>query len=140
MENIIKKGDSITFKEESLSYEVKAKSVRFAICVRKFDEKEDVELIDHEIITGAYLSKKEALKDLKDKVIYTIVDFKKQIRGSNNYIFNVYDYSKQEDIDKCLDDLKSGECEISRRNQIPLTHFSVDRRINNNPEFVRINF
>ncbi len=56
-----------------------------------------------------------------ETVWYTIIDFEEGIRGQNNLVFNMYDYAKQEDIEKCLKDLLSGEIEISHRRRVNLS-------------------
>ncbi len=58
-----------------------------------------------------------------ETVWYSIIDFEEGIRGQNNLVFNMYDYTEQEDIDKCLADLQSGKIEISRRNRVNLSTF-----------------
>ena len=78
-------------------YTVKALNGRFAICTKPCPE--------------------------HDTVWYSIIDFDEGIRGQNNYVFNIYDYSKQEDIEQCLADLQSGKTEISRRRRVNLSTF-----------------
>lgn len=87
-------GDKVKFEAEKGAYTVKARSARFAICTKPFN--------------------------LKRTVIYTIVDFERDVRGTNNLVFNVYDYAKQEDVDACLRDLEAGEVEVSYRNCVEL--------------------
>lgn len=50
---------------------------------------------------------------------YTIIDTENGYCGPNDRIFNPYDYTKQEDIDQCLDDLLTGNygLEISQRHR-----------------------
>lgn len=90
----LKVGSKIWFYGEKRPYTVKAISDRFAICTKPYNP--------------------------KHTVLYTIVDFKEEIRGTNDFIFNPYDYAVQEDIDECMADLISGETEISRRNRVNL--------------------
>lgn len=87
-------GDKVKFEGERTRYTVKAKSERFVICTRPFN--------------------------LKRTVFYTIIDLKRSVRGANNKVFSPYDYKEQADIDKCLVDLISGDCEVSHRNYIML--------------------
>lgn len=84
----------IYFLEEKYAYRIKAMNDKYLICTKPFN--------------------------LKKTVFYTIVDLEKNIRGSNNLIFNIYDYENQEDIDRCLNDLINKTIEISMRNRIPL--------------------
>jgi len=97
--NDIKIGSKVKFLEEARPYIVKAMSERFIICTKAFN--------------------------LKHTVLYTILDLKRNERGTHNCIFNPYDFSKQGDIDSCLSDLMlpKGDAmaiELSHRNKIIL--------------------
>ena len=87
------KGYNIWFAEEPhKKWNIKACDERYLICTRPY---------------------------LKMKTVYyTIVDLKTQKRSCNDFVFNIYNYSTLKDIKKCLADLNSGECSLSRRNQI----------------------
>lgn len=98
------KGDKIYFKGEKLPYVVKACDERWVICTKPFN--------------------------LKHTVFYTILDLVENIRGTNNWIFNPYDYKVQEDIEQCLLDLQNGEVEITRRNRVHLS-ISEHKKIEN---------
>jgi len=91
---MLERGTRVKFEAEKGAYTVKARSERFAICTKPFNPKRTV--------------------------IYTIVDFERDVRGANNLIFNIYDYAKQEDIDACLRDLEAGNVEVSYRNCVEL--------------------
>ena len=82
-------GDKIKFWTEKRSYVIKAKSERYLICTKAFN--------------------------LQNTVLYTILDLERFVRGRNDRVFNPYDYTKQEDIDKCLNDLVSGGISVSHR-------------------------
>lgn len=114
----LKLKQKIYFLECNLPYKVKAISDNFAICTRKINRKEDADLLKHEVVNGGFLHIDQAWKHFKGCPIYTILDFKKEKRGTHNLIFNLYDFSIQEDIDKCLEDLESGKIELSRRGAI----------------------
>lgn len=60
-------------------------------------------------------------------VIYTILDFQQGLRNRNNLIFNMYDYKIQEDIDKCMADLQSGEAEISHRRPVEIDILKIEQ-------------
>jgi hypothetical protein len=90
----IKIGDKIKFIPEKQKYTVKAKSDRYLICTKPFN--------------------------LKKTVLYTIIDLERLVRGTNDRIFNPYDYAIQEDINECLKDLESGQVEVSHRNCVKL--------------------
>ena len=100
-------GNKIYFAEEKRPYTVKACNDRFVVCTKPFN--------------------------LKHTVLYTIVDLKEKIRGTNNLIFNSYDYSVQEDIEDFLNDLQlfSDNKElniglsISHKNRIPLNIIKI---------------
>ena len=115
MENTLQKQQKVYFIGENLPYEVKAVSKRYAIVTRNFDKKEDDDLLTFEVDRGAYSTKKKALEHFSKKTVYSILDFKESWKAPNNLIFNHYDYSKQEDIYECLDDLEKGDVELSRR-------------------------
>ena len=91
-----KKGDKIYFKSEKRPYRIKACNNRYLICTKPFN--------------------------LRHTVIYTIVDLYENVRGTNNLVFNPYDYAIQEDIEECLRDLENPKhpCEVSHRNRIKL--------------------
>lgn len=63
---LLKIGDKIKFKNEKQRYTVKAKSERFLICTKPFN--------------------------LRKTCLYSIIDLNRLIRGTNNLIFNPYDY------------------------------------------------
>jgi hypothetical protein len=56
-----------------------------------------------------------------ETVWYTIIDFEEGVRGQTNLVFNMYDFEKQEDIEKCLADLLAGTIEISHRHRVNLS-------------------
>ncbi|WP_203362426.1 DNA translocase FtsK [Bacillus sp. REN10] len=53
---------------------------------------------------------------------YTIIDTEKGVCGPHDRTFNPYDFTKQQDIDKCLSDMVAGEygIKISRRHSAPI--------------------
>lgn len=122
----IRLDSKILFSNDNIAFTVKAIDKRFAICTRRFDKKEDKSIVDYQVEMGAYFSKREAEKCLKDEIIYTIIDFKSNIRSTDSWIFGKFDYNAQSDIDQCLSELNSGETELSRRNQVPLSIKLVD--------------
>ena len=95
------KGDKIYFLEEpNRPYTVVGSKDNFVIAIR-------------------YLNRKQSL------FLYTILDIKELERGSNNLVFNIYDYEKEDEVNACLDQLISGECEISHRNKIDLSIIKI---------------
>jgi len=99
----IKVNDKVYFKSEKASYTVKAFDGRYAICTKPYN--------------------------FKRTVMYTIVDFKEDIRSTNDLVFNIYDYKVQDDINKCLRDIKSGELKLSKRNSVKNDIVKVHRFI-----------
>jgi len=87
-------GDKVKFSEEKQRYTVMASNNRFAICTKPFN--------------------------IKRTVLYTIIDWKQNIRGTENLVFGVGAETK-EDCESMLVRLTSGETEITRRNQIRLS-------------------
>ena len=89
-----KVGDKIRFKGEVKPYTIRACDDRYLICTKPYN--------------------------LKYTVLYTIVDLKKNIRGTDWWIFGIYDYRMKDECEQCLRDLNSGETEISKRNRVEL--------------------
>lgn len=89
-----KVGDKIKFAEEKKPYTIRACDNRYLICTKPYNPKRTV--------------------------LYTIVDLQEGIRGTNFFVFNIYDYVFTSECRLCLRDLISGECEISHRNRIKL--------------------
>lgn len=107
LENFIK------FSDEKLPYKVVSTNERFSVCTRWADKK-----VDKELLKEAGIDRSTPLEG--NVVIYTLVDEQSGVRSTNNKVFNPYDYREKEDCDKCLQDLISGDVELSRRNQVPL--------------------
>ncbi len=116
----IKPSDKIFFINDLQPMEVIALSERFAVCVRGMDLQDDFELLAFEVERGAYYDSEAAYEALKDSPIYTILDFKENRRGRDNYIFGMYDYWSKEDCELCIKDLESGQVEISKTYGIDL--------------------
>ena len=89
----MKTGDKLYFLEEKRPYSIRALGKRYAVCTKPFNP--------------------------KSTVLYTIVDFEKQIRGTENLIFCL-GTETDERCEKMLQRLENGETEISCRNYIDL--------------------
>lgn len=89
----LNKGDRVWFSTSKKSFKVRECNDRFAICTQPFN--------------------------LQPKtVLYTIIDFDRDVRGEDNLIFTVYDYYSDEDCKRAMEDLMSGEIEVSyKRNK-----------------------
>jgi hypothetical protein len=89
----IKVGSKIIFDGEVRPYRVRACDKRYLICTKPFN--------------------------LKHTVIYTIVDLKLKIRGTENTVFCM-GFEKDQDCVDALLRLASGDSEVSHRNRVVL--------------------
>lgn len=92
-------GDKVKFKEERQRYTVQAVGIRYAVCTKPFNPKKTV--------------------------LYSIVDFKEGIRGTENLIF-CRGFETPELCQEALQDLETGQTDISRRNYTQLNIERVD--------------
>lgn len=92
-------GDKVKFLSEKQRYAVRACSDRFAICTKPFNAKKTF--------------------------LYTIIDFKENIRGADNW-YCKHDYTDPYESEAALRELDSGEIKISSRNRIELDIERVD--------------
>ncbi len=120
LRTIFTEGNIVFFSGEDLPYTVAATSERYAIATRKLHRRHDADMIKHSVSMGAYRNFTEAYNDLKLCAVYTIVDMHEQVRGADNLVFGVYDYSLKEDCELAIKDLFSGAMGISHRNSTPL--------------------
>jgi hypothetical protein len=86
-------GSKIKFKKEKQRYTVQASNERYAVCTKPMN----------------------ALKT----VLYSIVDFEQNIRGTENLIFCA-GFETKELCEEALDRLSKGETEVSYRNRCEL--------------------
>lgn len=102
----MKVGEQVTFQDEPEStYTIRAMGPRFAVLTRPAT-KADCELFEVE------------WDDNKSVPIYTLLDSQDWVRGPDDWIFGVYDYSTDEGCQEALDALESGDARISRRNMV----------------------
>jgi hypothetical protein len=94
-------GDKVWFRGERRPYTVKACDERFIICTKPFN--------------------------LKNTVIYTIVDLQKGIRGTEDLIFCM-GFETDEQCAEALKRLQSGESEISHRNRVELWIYKISQQ------------
>jgi len=78
-----KVGQRIWFAEEKRPYRIRACDGRFLICTKPFNLR-------------------------KDTMLYTIVDLKEEIRGTDGYSIGPYDYRSDEDCEAVLKELQEG--------------------------------
>lgn len=117
-----KEGQMIYFADEKLPMMAAAVSPNFIVCTRPLCKKADIGLLKHEVKMRAYSSVEEAYNASKNDPVYTIIDLKNQVKGPHNLVFNSYDFNSTKSMKKLLNDLKSGDVELSRRNSVEF-HF-----------------
>jgi hypothetical protein len=86
-------GQKIWFYGEERPYKIRACDNRFAICTKPFN--------------------------LQKTVLYTIIDRKENIRGTENFIF-CHGFETDKQCKDALHRLQKGKSEISHRNRVPL--------------------
>lgn len=120
MKQYFKVNRKVKFQEESKPYKVMAVSENYAICSRKLNKRVDSDILYDLVDNGVYLSFKEAYNECKDSPIYTIVDFKNEIRGSDDLIFSMFDYFDKDDCNEAIQMLEHRRIGISNRTRIKL--------------------
>lgn len=83
----------VKFKEEKQVYTVRAANERFAICTKPLN--------------------------LAHTVLYTIIDWAQQIRGTENLVFG-FGAETDEQCAAMLERLTTGDTQVSHRNRVPL--------------------
>lgn len=90
--NPLKKGDRIRFKGDKKFYKVRCADERYAICTLPYNFRPMT-------------------------VVYTIIDIREGICGTDDMVFGIHDYYSDEDCDAALRELRNGELGLSRRNR-----------------------
>lgn len=98
----VKVGTKIWFGRDKRPYHVKACNERFAICTKPFN--------------------------LQKTVLYTICDWEKGIRGTENLVFCM-GFETTEGCEEALERLTSGESEVSQRNYVELDIYSMENKL-----------
>ena len=93
MINIYKVGDKIKFKSEKQQYTVQACNEKFAVCTKPFN--------------------------LMKTVLYSVIDFDRNIRGTENLIFGM-GAETREQCEQMLVRLTTNETQVSSRNCMEL--------------------
>jgi len=88
-----KAGQKIYFPDEKRPYKVRACNERFAICTKPYNPMRTV--------------------------LYTIIDLKRDVRGTENLIFGM-GFESDQQCNEALCRLTSGETEVSYRNFVDL--------------------
>lgn len=86
-------GDKVYVPREKRPYRVRARDERFIICTKPYNPKRTV--------------------------LYFIVDLKERVRGPDNMVF-CSGYESDEDCAERLEELQSGEIEVSWRRHVDL--------------------
>ncbi len=117
----LKKGQQVFFIYEKLSMTVNEVKDNYAICSRPLHRWYDAELLKHKVEMGGYISFTEAFEDLKNSLVYTIVDFVNKIRGPHNsWGYGIEKETLESDVKEMMNSLITGEIEISSRNCVDL--------------------
>jgi hypothetical protein len=120
-EQIFSVGNKVYFTNEKLPYKVMAVSERYAVVSRPLNRREDAELLHHQVEMGAYLTLSEAFEHNKQTPVYSLIDFKENVRAPDNLVFGFYDYSKESDCEKVIKALENCELELSHRTRCELS-------------------
>ncbi len=91
----LQKGQRVWFDDDKKSYKVREANDMFAICTKPYNFKPKC-------------------------VVYTIVDFERGVRGTDNLVFGLYDYYSDEDCKRAFNELNNGGLGVSRRNYVEL--------------------
>ena len=113
--------NKVYFVGEKLPYKVMAASKRYAVVSRSLNRREDAELLHHQVKMGAYCTFTEALEHNKQSPVYSLIDFEENIKAPDNLVFGIYDYSDEKQCQKVIEDLETGEIELSHRNRAELS-------------------
>lgn len=104
-------GTKIKFQKEKLCYTVMASNVAFLVCTKPLN------MIRK---TGTWgLKNKGRAYEHEKTVLYTVVDRKEGVRGTENLIFG-FGAETKEQCEEMLERLTTGDSEVSHRNRVTL--------------------
>lgn len=106
-ENFQEGGRLVFAEEPGRPYIVQAANAAFAVLTRLAEVRDYEELGQRK-------------EEGKSEVVYTLVDLRNGIRGPHGLAVSPYNYTRQSDIRRCLQDLSSGKVSISPRNRAPV--------------------
>ena len=86
-------GDKVKFRNQKQRYTVQACNELFAVCTKPFNPRKTV--------------------------LYTVIDFMENVRGTENLIFGMGAETKEQ-CREMLERLTTNETEVSYRNRVPL--------------------
>lgn len=99
----VRPGDKVFIPENKRPFKVRCRSERFIICTKWIN--------------------------LYHTVRYFIIDLQEKIRGPDNQVF-CSGYETDEQCEERLQELESGEIEVSFRNRVPLDCYTIEEREN----------
>jgi hypothetical protein len=116
----LKKGQKVYFIGEKAPMIVNEINENFAICTRDLHRWYDANIIKYEAKEN-FSSFTETYKKLKNSIVYTILDFKNNVKGTHNsWGYGIERKTLKKDCKEILKALESDEIEISRRNFVQL--------------------
>lgn len=116
----LKVKQTIFFDNEVAGFQIRALNDRFAVCTRELHIDHDSDILQCRVDMNAYTSIEEAYRAMRLYPIYTCIDFEEEIKAAHNIIFNPYDFDTEEGVQELLEDLQTGDTELTQRNRIDL--------------------
>ena len=116
----LNQGQEVYFIGEKAPMTVIEINENFAICTRDLHRWYDADLIRYEAKEN-FQSFTETYNSLKNSIVYSILDFKNNVKGTHNsWGFGIEKKTLKKDAKEILKALESNEIEISRRNSCQL--------------------
>jgi hypothetical protein len=131
--SILQPGHKIFFVSEQLPMELIARTDRYACVIRSLDAIHDSDLLEHKVKMDAYVDIEEAIEDLKDCPVYSLIDFVEEKKAPSNLLFagDRFDFWSKAGCEDAVQCLVTGEHELSRRNSVKLNiDWETTKRVN----------
>lgn len=126
----LKEGQEVYFIGEKAPMNINEINENFAICTRDLHRWYDADLIRYEAKEN-FQSFTETYNNLKNSIVYSILDFKNNVKGTHNsWGFGIEKKTLKKDAKEILKALELNEIEISRRNSCQL---NIDWEMTLNP-------
>jgi len=126
----LNQGQEVYFIGEKAPMIVNEINENFAICTRDLHRWYDADLIRYEAKEN-FSSFTETYNNLKNSIVYSILDFKNNVKGTHNsWGYGIEKKTLKNDAKEILKALESNEIEISRRNSCQL---NIDWEMTLNP-------
>ena len=107
-------GTKLKFFNEKQAYTVRASNVAFCVCTKPLNR---------------IKSRGGGKYEHKKTVLYTVIDWTKKVRGTENLVFG-FGAETDEQCQQMLERLTQGESEISHRNNVPMNErYGVEKVI-----------